>query len=123
MNVINELTSLLGPVYEPLRYFGGIGMFGAPILAFLAIKGAFTQNLDNVGSAARILRALGSAASVLAGLLWLGALFSIFPGILFCSVYCFLGLALPVLGLGTGAACLLLLLGTVLPTKGASNVA
>lgn len=110
MNILNELAGMLGPVYEPALYIGGISMFGAPILAFLATKGVFVQGASGTR---RTLKMLGSGAAVFAGVLWVVALLALFPGILFCSMYCFLGLALPLLGLATAACCLLLIAGAI----------
>ena len=121
MNVLNELESLLGPIYQLAVFLGAASMFGAPILAFLAVKGAFTKNFRHATSPGGILRVLGTVLSALSGLLWLGALLALFPGVLFCSVYCFLGLALPILGLGTGAACVFLLLSSAFSAQDASD--
>jgi hypothetical protein len=113
VNVINELAALLGPLRSPATYLGVVSIFGAPILAFLALKGFLTKGLKNAGPATRVLRSLAGGASVLAGVLWIVALLSVFPGFLICSVYCFLGLALPILGLATGVAGLLLITSTL----------
>lgn len=110
MNVLNELRSALGVLWWPALGSGAIGMIAAPIVASLSVKGAIVRNSDQASSASKFFRHLASMVFFVSGVLWLGALFSIFPGVLFCSVYCFIGLSLPTLGvaISIGYLCLVL---------------
>lgn len=121
MNVLNELRNAIGVLWWPVIGSGAIGMIGAPILAFLSLKGRIIKTTEEVGSASKLFRSLGALASLLAGIAWLGALLSIFPGVLFCSVYCFLGLALPILGVFTASAYLLLVSADLLSSARRSS--
>jgi len=112
-NIINAVASALGPFHGPATFVGVIGLFGAPILAFLSIKGVFTKPLDQLRGVGCVFWRLGSIAATLTGVVWLAALLSFFPGLLVCSVYCFLGLGLPFLGIATTVTCLLLVVGKV----------
>jgi hypothetical protein len=114
MNVLNELRNTIGVLWWPAIGSGAIGMVGAPILAFLSLKGRLIDTTERGRSASKFFRSLGALASTLAGVAWLGSLLSIFPGVFFCSVYCFLGLALPILGVLTASAYLLLVVADLL---------
>lgn len=121
MNIINALTDTLGPFYWPAVYFGAIAIFGAPILAFLSLKGVFNQYLEKQRGISRVFTQLGSVGSLITGMVWIGALLSFFPGIFVCSVYCFLGLGLPMLGIATVMTCLFLLIGNLSAAKASDH--
>ena len=111
MNAIDEFQNALGFLY-PFAMIGGVvGMFGAPILGFLSAKGYFLGGPSNRRAGSLFLTA-GSIVSVLAAIVWIFAVLAIFPGLFFCGVYCFLGYALPLLGISMIIATMLLIVGS-----------
>lgn len=117
MNVINELNSLLGPFYYPFTTIGMFGMIAIPVLTFFSMKGYFIKASEEVHSASQFFFAVGKVITVFSVLPWVGAIFSIFPGIFFCSIFCFVGLALPILGISTTLSCLFLIFGLLFTMK------
>ena len=98
-NIINCLAQL-GGFYKFAMVFGVIGLFIAPML----IKLAFSKKKDGtsrfVGHHLFLVYSFRVGAIVAAFSLVLAAFF-IFPGVMFCSVFCFIGIGLPAVGVST----------------------
>lgn len=84
INCINDVSGGTGPFFG---FIGFAGMFAVPLI----IRSAFFKKSEGYGLLSRLLVLPLFAV-------WLVALYFLFPGITFCSVYCFLGIGLPLLG-------------------------
>lgn len=101
-NIINCLTQF-GILYYTATLVGVVGLFVAPRLIWTAFtKGDGGKPRFDEDSPVRLLYFRLSA--VLAALAYALAAFFVFPGVLFCSVFCFLGIGLPAIGVTTAIA-------------------
>lgn len=95
-NILN-CVARLGLVYELARYAGFLGIFIGPVLVYGAFslrkdgRPTFSERTPGLVMGFRLFAGLTAASLVL-------TLLTVFPGIFFCSVYCFFGIGLPVLG-------------------------
>lgn len=110
-NIINCLQRL-GFLYDAAFYAGFLGLFIGPCLVW----GAFSKSKNgeprfSESSPALVVLFRFSAGLTAASLAL--AVFFAFPGILFCSVFCFLGIGLPAVGASSSIAAVffMLLLG------------
>ena len=100
-NILNCL-SRLGWVYELARAVGAIGIFIVPIFVWLAFSRK--NNSPRFMGRPAYLVVSFRVASGIAAAAWALAAFFVFPGVLFCSVFCFLGIGVPAVGVATALA-------------------
>lgn len=95
-NIINCINDV-GGFFVPMALFWGvIGLLSAPFFVYRA----FSSKEDKYGLGSKI-------AAIILAFGWGLSVFFIVPGFAFCSVFCFLGIGLPFLGIT------LILYGTV----------
>lgn len=88
LNIINCINDVGGGAIPILFTIGTICLFIAPIIIWYA----FSKKAKGYGVVSRFFVICMATA-------WGLCLFFIFPGVLFFSVYCILGIGLPILGL------------------------
>jgi hypothetical protein len=96
-NIINCLSQL-GAIYYGATFFGVIGLFLTPWLiwqAFAKRPGGVPRFDENQKMKIVFFRVF----SFVAACTYAVAAFLVFPGVLFCSVFCFLGIGLPAIGI------------------------
>jgi len=96
-NIINCLSQL-GGIYYGATFFGVIGLFLTPWLiwqAFTKRPGGAPRFHEKQKTQIVFFRIF----SFVAACAYAVAAFFVFPGMLFCSVFCFLGIGLPAIGI------------------------
>ena len=96
-NILNCLEHFGGDFYRGAILLGVIGLFFAPWL----IWQAFTRRkgLPRFQEHAKKRLFFFRLFSFIAACAYAVAAFFVFPGVLFCSVFCFLGIGLPLVGI------------------------
>lgn len=101
-NIIDCLAEL-GLFYEASSAVGPVALFLAPWLVWIA----FAKPKDGprrFERASRILVLAYRSSAFVTGLAFAVAAFFVFPGVLFCSVYCFFLMGLPAVGAATSVS-------------------